>query len=68
MDNGCLSNSEEKILTLSDMVSTVAWIQDSLHEIESEFDPPLLLEDNKTARVLVTNCPAGRVQGLMGRM
>ena len=58
------TSCEAGILVLLDIVSTVAWIRGALDKIEGELSPPLLLEDNKAAKFLVTSCPrtAGRVR------
>lgn len=58
------SSCEAEILSLSDIVSTVAWIDDFLTEIGVHLDSSLLLEDNKAAIFPVTNglSTAGRVR------
>ena len=58
------SSCEAEILALSDIVSTVAWMNDFLLEISVTSEPPILLEDNKAAIFLVTHgsSTAGRVR------
>ena len=58
------SSCEAEILALSDIVSTVAWMNDFLQEIGVTIEPSILFEDNRAAIFLVTNGPstAGRVR------
>ena len=49
------SSCEAEIIALSDIVATVAWMNDLLVELLGSTLPPVLMEDNKAAIQLVTN-------------
>merc|ERR1711991_185675 len=52
------SSCEAKILSLSGIVSKVAWMKDFLHEIGVTFEHPILFEENRAAVFIVTNGPS----------